>query len=166
MTTPENNPTEAEAYLSGLREGLKPREAAAMVGLSLQVVTRWAHVSPDFAARVEVARSIGIAKYGAKVRSAADEGDWKAALAYLERLAPDDYGARAEVRVVHETAQQQQELVREMLEAMRRVHPEAAVWAARYLAARIAGDAAPSAADYAEAIDAMPLADAPALPPY
>jgi len=71
--------------------------AAAAGHVSVDSVKRWRDDVADFAEECARARDSGAAKLVAKVRAAAEAGDWRAASWLLERTSPNEYGRRVQI---------------------------------------------------------------------
>lgn len=87
-----------DEILRTIREGQPITRAARLCGVNPDSVHRWRQEDPDFNEAVEEALEFQIAVLTRKVDQASDT-DWKAAAWRLERLRPDEFGAKREVSV-------------------------------------------------------------------
>jgi hypothetical protein len=68
--------------------------AAAAAGISPETLVRWRDADEGFAMACAGARARGASELLARIRKEAKDGDWRAAMWLLERLAPNEYGRR------------------------------------------------------------------------
>lgn len=87
-----------DEILQTIRDGQPITRAARLCGVNPDSVHRWRQEDPDFDEAVEEAIEFQIAVLTRKVDQASDT-DWKAAAWRLERLRPDEFGAKREVSV-------------------------------------------------------------------
>lgn len=87
-----------DEILQTIRDGQPITRAARLCGVNPDSVHRWRQEDPDFNEAVEEAIEFQIAVLTRKVDQASDT-DWKAAAWRLERLRPDEFGAKREVSV-------------------------------------------------------------------
>jgi len=80
-----------EALLEALGHGLTKRLACELVGISTETLREECERNPAFAAAVTRERLKHIPAALDTIREAAP-GDWRAAKAFLELVAPDDFG--------------------------------------------------------------------------
>ncbi len=89
----------ANAILTALRAGCIEADAAGAAGVDYATMRRWKVANAQFCASVDTA------KYQAKVRAveaitrAVQAGSWKAALEWLERRYPAEWGKRTHLDV-------------------------------------------------------------------
>lgn len=87
-----------QAVIDNIRDGQPITRAARLAGLNPATVHRWREEDEEFKEAVEDALEFQIAVLTAKVDRASDT-DWKAAAWRLERLRPDEFGAKKELQV-------------------------------------------------------------------
>ena len=80
-----------EAILTDLRTGATLRAAAAANGISEDTLQRW-RSDPGLALRIDQAQAQAARACEFTIHRAATEGSVKAALAYLSRRCPDEWG--------------------------------------------------------------------------
>jgi hypothetical protein len=84
--------------LQTIRDGQPITRAARLCGVNPDSVHRWRNEDPEFGEALEEALEFQIAVLVRRVDQASDT-DWKAAAWRLERLRPDEFGAKREVSV-------------------------------------------------------------------
>ncbi len=94
----KKSPERMQAVIDNIRDGQPITRAARLAGLNPETVHRWRKEDEEFGEAVEDALEFQIAVLTAKVDRASDT-DWKAAAWRLERLRPDEFGAKKEVQV-------------------------------------------------------------------
>lgn len=94
----KKSPQLLDEILQTIRDGQPITRAARLCGVNPDSVHRWRQEDPDFNEAVEEAIEFQIAVLVRKVDQASDT-DWKAAAWRLERLRPDEFGAKREVSV-------------------------------------------------------------------
>ena len=94
----KKSPALLEEIVKSIRDGLPITRAARVNGINPDTVHRWRKEDPDFDDAVEEAIEFQIAVLTRKIDQASDT-DWKAAAWRLERLRPDEFGAKREVSV-------------------------------------------------------------------
>ena len=94
----KKSPQLLDEILQTIRDGQPITRAARLCGVNPDSVHRWRQEDPDFNEAVEEAIEFQIAVLTRKVDQASDT-DWKAAAWRLERLRPDEFGAKREVSV-------------------------------------------------------------------
>ena len=94
----KKSPERMQAVIDNIRDGQPITRAARLVGLNPATVHRWREEDEEFKEAVEDALEFQIAVLTAKVDRASDT-DWKAAAWRLERLRPDEFGAKKELQV-------------------------------------------------------------------
>jgi hypothetical protein len=94
----KNTPERMQAVIDNIRDGQPITRAARLAGLNPATVHRWREEDEEFKEAVEDALEFQIAALTAKVDRASDT-DWKAAAWRLERLRPDEFGAKKELQV-------------------------------------------------------------------
>ncbi len=94
----KKTPERMQAVIDNIRDGQPITRAARLVGLNPATVHRWREEDEEFGEAVEDALEFQIAVLTAKVDRASDT-DWKAAAWRLERLRPDEFGAKKELQV-------------------------------------------------------------------
>jgi len=67
--------------------------------VSEDTVVRWRRSFAGFAASYTHAQAIAELRCVATIQKAATDGDWKAALAWLERRRPEDWGKKETIKV-------------------------------------------------------------------
>ena len=89
---PSKRTTErVEAILADLRTGATLRAAAQANGISEDTLSRWRD-DPALNLRIEQAVAQAARACEIEIHRAATSGCWKAALAYLSRRSPDEWG--------------------------------------------------------------------------
>lgn len=104
--TPERVARIVEALAGGNTRGA----ASAAGGIDQATFDRWMHRFAHFAEAVREAEATAELGYVATIKQAADAGDWRAALAWLERRRHEDWGRRDKVEIVNSV----RELARQM----------------------------------------------------
>ena len=94
----KKTPERMQAVIVNIRDGQPITRAARLAGLNPATVHRWREEDEEFKEAVEDALEFQIAVLTAKVDRASDT-DWKAAAWRLERLRPDEFGAKKELQV-------------------------------------------------------------------
>ena len=94
----KKTPERMQAVIDNIRDGQPITRAARLAGLNPATVHRWREEDEEFKEAVEDALEFQIAVLTAKVDRASDT-DWKAAAWRLERLRPDEFGAKKELQV-------------------------------------------------------------------
>ena len=94
----KKSPERMQAVIDNIRDGQPITRAARLAGLNPATVHRWREEDEEFGEAVEDALEFQIAVLTAKVDRASDT-DWKAAAWRLERLRPDEFGAKKELQV-------------------------------------------------------------------
>jgi len=94
----KKTPERMQAVIDNIRDGQPITRAARLAGLNPATVHRWREEDEEFGEAVEDALEFQIAVLTAKVDRASDT-DWKAAAWRLERLRPDEFGAKKELQV-------------------------------------------------------------------
>ena len=94
----KKSPARMQAVIDNIRDGQPITRAARLAGLNPATVHRWREEDEEFKEAVEDALEFQIAVLTAKVDRASDT-DWKAAAWRLERLRPDEFGAKKELQV-------------------------------------------------------------------
>ena len=94
----KKTPERMQAVIENIRDGQPITRAARLAGLNPATVHRWREEDEEFGEAVEDALEFQIAVLTAKVDRASDT-DWKAAAWRLERLRPDEFGAKKELQV-------------------------------------------------------------------
>lgn len=84
----------ARNICSALAAGATRKQAAALAGVCFMSFLRWRAQSPDFDMRVRTAEAEAEITATRALMAAADGGDWEAALFWLERRHPEDWGRR------------------------------------------------------------------------
>lgn len=122
-------PAVEELILDALRKGNTRTAAAEYVGIPRETLSRWMARSVTF--RHAVTRAEAEAEVHAvdALRDGYDDGDWRAALAWLERRRHDDWGRRdrldlvATIRILARehglTGDEEREAVAEAMRVMR-----------------------------------------------
>jgi hypothetical protein len=102
-------PDVVEEVCKAVRAGLPIDFACLLTNISRGTVRKWMVDDPDIAARINKAQAQNMLWWVSKIRSGA-ERDWKAALAYLERIFPHLFG---EIKAVEITtrAEDKQEVI-------------------------------------------------------
>jgi len=78
-----------------LRAGNTRRAACAFAGISEDSLARWEKAGGDFQAAVAEAEASAEVRAVALIQQAAGSGNWRAAVWWLERRRPNEWGARA-----------------------------------------------------------------------
>ena len=94
----KKTPERMQAVIDNIRDGQPITRAARLAGLNPATVHRWREEDEEFDDAVEEALEFQIAVLTRKVDQASDT-DWKAAAWRLERLRPDEFGAKKELQV-------------------------------------------------------------------
>lgn len=94
-----------EEFLNGLRLGLPLDYALMLCSATRETLKKWMYENDDFMLRVNAAQAQNLAWWIQKIRTGA-ETDWRAALAYLERVFPHLF---AEVKQVEITQKKDKE---------------------------------------------------------
>jgi len=94
----KKSPALLAEILQTIRDGQPITRAARLNGINPDTVHRWRKEDPEFDEALEDALEFQIAVLVRKVDQASDS-DWKAAAWRLERLRPDEFGAKREVSV-------------------------------------------------------------------
>jgi hypothetical protein len=88
----KHSPERAERVLDALRHGYSRKAAARHALIAHTTMLRWiAHV-PDFADAVRTAEAEAEMQAVATIMRAAEQGDWRASLWWLERRHPAEWG--------------------------------------------------------------------------
>lgn len=85
-------PARAARICEGLRAGLTHKAAASCGGVCRDTFYHWRNTRPDFAAMARQAEAICACEMVAIICAAAKAGNWRAALWWLERRWPGDWG--------------------------------------------------------------------------
>lgn len=95
MARPSKRTPEVEqAILTALRAGTSRRGAAEYAGIDESTLIRWMRRYADFASAVVQSEAQVEVRAAATIRKAFDAGNWKAALAWLERRRHQDWGRK------------------------------------------------------------------------
>lgn len=96
----KRTPQVQEAILLALRAGNTRVASALYVGIARETLLRWISRSVAFRHQVEQAEAQAEVRCVTKLSNAANEGDWRAALAWLERRRHEDWGRRDRIDLV------------------------------------------------------------------
>jgi len=88
------SPETAERILSALKAGNTLRASAKYVGISEDTLLAWRHRFSAFSAQIDRAEGEAEVLYVAVIAEAARDGDWRAAITWLERRRHDDWRER------------------------------------------------------------------------
>jgi hypothetical protein len=83
-----------EKLLEATRAGCTLKDAAAYAGVSVDSFSRYRARDPELAAALEQAEGTAAVGYSLVLWKAAESGDWRAALAWLERRRPAQWALR------------------------------------------------------------------------
>ena len=83
--------------LTALEGGNTRKDAAAVAGVSRDSLNEWRLAYPDFSDAIEKAEASAFQKMVSIVMKVASEGNWQAAMTFLERRDPEHWGRRDRV---------------------------------------------------------------------
>ncbi len=89
----KKTPERVDAILADLERGATIRSACAAAGVGETTLATWRASDPELAERMEQATSRCAVRMESALADAADT-DWRAALAWLERRRPAEWGLR------------------------------------------------------------------------
>jgi len=90
------NEERSSRILKALREGNTRRASSLSAGVDPETVNCWMARYPSFSAKVAESEAAAESERVAVLAKAGNAGDWRAALAWLERRRPDDWAKRDE----------------------------------------------------------------------
>ena len=93
----KRTPALVQSLCDVLRIGGTRRAACARVSLDVSTFYLWMERFPAFSGAVEQAEADAELRYLAPVARAANEGDWRAGIAWLERRRPLDWAQRPQM---------------------------------------------------------------------
>jgi hypothetical protein len=96
----KRTPQLEEAIMRALRAGSTRTAAAEYVGVDRVQLWRWMKSDVTFRNAVTRAEAEAEVACTGTIKNAAREGDWHAALAWLERRRPEDWGRKDRVDIV------------------------------------------------------------------
>jgi len=101
---PEGHPTLftpeiVQQILASLEIGNTAKDSALAAGIGESTLREWCREKPSFAAQVERARAKARQRFVGQLAAGAAH-DWRAALAALERLDPENWGRRERIDVM------------------------------------------------------------------
>jgi hypothetical protein len=80
-------------------QGLSNRAAANLAGIGEATLRRWMDADPTFGARIAQARTHLEQKLARLIEAAAEQGDWRAAEAFLKRRYREDWADSIQAEV-------------------------------------------------------------------
>jgi transposase-like protein len=102
MARPTKYTPERVARIVEALEGGNTRRAAAMAaGIDEGTLERWVRRYAGFAGAGREAEAQAEVAHVSTIKQASDSGDWRAALAWLERRRNEDWGRRDKVEIVN-----------------------------------------------------------------
>lgn len=106
MARPTKYTPEVEALiLDALKSGVSRRAAAEYAGLDEKTVINWMKRYSSFSSAVIAAESRVEIRASLSLRMAFEGGDWRAALAWLERRRHQDWGRKDRVEIINTVRQ-------------------------------------------------------------
>jgi hypothetical protein len=88
----KRTPEVAERIFSAVRQGVPFTHAARLAGIVYSTFCEWRNTDAEFRGQLDAAISAGVEKRLKLIQDAADNGDWRAAEAWLRLVLPAEYG--------------------------------------------------------------------------
>jgi len=88
----KRTPDVADRIILAVRQGVPFTHAARLAGIAYSSFCDWRNTDPQFRERLDAAISAGVEKRLRMIQDAADNGDWRAAEAWLRLVLPAEYG--------------------------------------------------------------------------
>jgi hypothetical protein len=94
-------PERVQRVVEALEGGNTRRAAASAAGIDEGTLERWMRRFAGFAGAVSAAEATAELAHVATIKRAAEDGDWRASLAWLERRRNEDWGRQDRLEIIN-----------------------------------------------------------------